>query len=147
MSDAFIDALHARLTTAGAASADRRAPDGHHTVAIARWWEEFVDVLGQKVGAWNERQAPRPPIHFTKQADGAVHLWHRSAEAAFSRDGHAVRVVTTLGTDPERRAVLTVRLGPEGNVLAMADGYELHTPAAAAEHVLTPVLMETFARP
>jgi hypothetical protein len=107
----------------------------------------IVEVLSQKVGAWNERQAPRPPLIFTKQANGAVHVWHRSAEATCAPDGDAIRVATRLGAEPKREAILAMRMASEGNVVALADGDELRTPAAAAEHVLTPVLVETFAKP
>jgi hypothetical protein len=95
----------------------------------------------------NERQAPRPPLNFTKQTDGAVQVWHRNAEATFARDGDAIRVVTRLGAEPRRQAILAVRIADDGNIVAVADGDELRSPAAAAEHVLTPVLVETFAKP
>ena len=96
---------------------------------------------------WNERQAPRPPINFTKQENGAAHLWHRSAEATFTRDGDAVSVLTRVGAEPERQAILAMRIAAERNVLALADDTELRTSAAAAEHVLTPLLVETLAKP
>lgn len=146
MSDPFIDALHDRLTTASSPGAQRE-PHAPRAVALTRWWEEFVDVLGQKVGAWNERQAPRPPINFTKQVDGAVHVWHRSAEATLTRDGETVRVSTRLGTQPPSEVALAIKSGPEGHVVALVDGAELRTPSATAEHILTPILVETFANP
>jgi hypothetical protein len=145
MSDPFIDALHDRLKTATGDAG--REQDSERDAALARWWEEFVEVLGQKVGAWNERQAPRSPLNFTKQANGAVHVWHRSAEVTCAPDGDAIRVATRLGAEPKREAILAMRMASEGNVVALADGDELRTPAAAAEHVLTPVLVETFAKP
>ena len=147
MSDPFIDALHDRLTRARASGAGGGEDDAERAAALTRWWEEFVDVLGQKVGAWNERQAPRPPLNFTKQADGAVHVSHRSAEARFARDGDAIRMSTRLGAEPEREAILAMRVRSEGNVVALVDGDELRSPTAAAEHVITPVLVATFAKP
>jgi hypothetical protein len=148
MSDPFIDALHDRLTQARADTAAPEEHDRERRVAVRRWWEEFVEVLGQKVGAWNERQAPRSPLNFTRQADGAVHVWHRCAEARFARDGDAMRVSTRLGVESAaREAVLALRAGSEGHVVALANGEELRTPTAAAEHLLTPVLVETFAKP
>jgi hypothetical protein len=147
MSDPFIDALHDRLTRAGAGGGGGGEDDGARAAALTQWWEAFVEVLGQKVGAWNERQAPRPPLNFTKQPNGVVKVWHRSAEATFARDGDAIRVSTRLGAEPGREAILAMRIPSEGNVVALADGDELRTPAAAAEHLLTPVLVETFAKP
>ena len=99
------------------------------------------------MGAWNERQAPWPPINYTKQPNSATHVWHVSAEATFTRDGDAVRVWTRLGANPGRETILTMRIVTDGNVVAFADGDELRTPVAAAEHVLGPVFVETFAKP
>jgi hypothetical protein len=146
MSDPFIDALHDRLTRADATGPAERDRDGEREAALTRWWEEFVDLLGQKVGAWNERQAPRQPINFTRHASGRVDVWHRRAEATFSRDREGIRVSTRLGTEL-REVTLAMRTGPDGNIVALADGDELRTPVAAAEHALTPVLVETFVNP
>jgi uncharacterized protein YfaA (DUF2138 family) len=144
MSDPFIDALHDRLKS-GAGGAGGSDNAGHDADALARWWQEFVDVLGQKVGAWNERQAPKPPLNFTKEANGRVHVWHRSAEATFIRDGDAVRVLSRLGADQERETSFTMRVAADGNVVLLSADEELRSPAAAAEHALTPVLVATFA--
>jgi hypothetical protein len=147
MSDPFIDELHDRLKSAVAGGAAAGEDDDQRAAALARWWEEFVDVLGQKVGAWNERQAPRPPVNFTKQPNGAVHVWHRSAEARFARDGGAIRVSTRLGAEPEQEAVLAMRTPVEENNVRLVDRDELRTPTAVAEEVLTPVLVATFEKP
>ena len=149
MTDPFIDALHDGLTRAGRTSSGAGGDDdpAQRAVTITQWWDEFVDVLGQKVGAWNERRAPHPPINFTKQASDLVHVGHRSAEATLSRDGDAVRVTTRVGTAPSQEAMLAIRILSDGNVVAVSDREELRTPAAAAEHVLTPVLVATFANP
>jgi hypothetical protein len=144
MSDPFIDALHERLKSASGAGGSVDRSDG---ATLTQWWEDFVDALGQKVGAWNERQAPSPPLNFSKQTNGAVHVRHRSAEATFTRDGDAVRVSTRLGAEHGKDAILAMRIAADGDVVALVDDDELRTPAAAAEHVLTPVLVETFARP
>ena len=144
MSDPFIDALHNRLKTADATYADG-AHEGARAVGINRWWGEFVEVLGQKVGAWNERQVPEPPINFTKRANGDVQVWHRSADATFTRTGDGVTVSTRLGTQPRRESILDLRIAHDESVVAMFDGEELATASGAAEHLLTPVLVETFA--
>jgi hypothetical protein len=144
MSDPFIDALHDRLKSAADGA---RGLVGFGAAALTEWWENFVDVLGQKVGAWNERQAPKPPLNFTKEGSGRVHIWHRSAEATFIRDGDAIRVSSRLGTEPEREAVFMMRVAADGNVFLSGADEELRTPAAAAEHVLTPVLVQTFSAP
>jgi hypothetical protein len=60
MSDPFIDALHERLTAARTPAADAGKRMAH-SAALAGWWNEFDGVIGQKVGAWNERQGLRPP--------------------------------------------------------------------------------------
>ena len=143
MSDPFIDALHDRLKAAGATSHD----DGDRSAAVDRWWAEFVEVLGQKVGAWNERQAPHTPLNFTKQADGAVHVWHRSAEATFARSGNTIRVTTRLGAQRGREANLDVEIARDQHLIALLDGEELATPSAAVEHLLTPLFVETFTKP
>ena len=145
MSDPFIDALHARLSS----SAGARVPGGQDddTPALTAWWNQFVDVIGQKVGAWNERQAPRPAINFTKHPNGDVHVWHRSAEVMFARDGNGSRVSTRLGAAPPRSVTVALRVGPDGSVVALAGGAELSSATATAEHFLTPVLIETFATP
>jgi hypothetical protein len=147
VSDPFVDALHDRLTRAAASGADRGEEDVTRAAALTRWWDEFVEVVGQKVGAWNERQAPRPPLNFTRQANGAVHVWHRSAEATCAREGDAIRVTTRLGAEPTREGLLAMRIPADGKVVAVADGAELDTPTALAEHILTPLLVKTFAKP
>jgi hypothetical protein len=40
-----------------------------------------------------------------------------------------------------------MRIAADGTVVAFVDDLELRTPSAAAEHVLTPLFVETFARP
>jgi hypothetical protein len=147
MSDPFIDALRERLNNAAGPGASGRQDNPERAAALTGWWEEFVDVLGQKVGAWNERQAPRPPINFTKSASGAVHVWHRSAEATFVRDGCAIQVSTRLGAEPAGETIVTLQVLSAGNVLAVTDGDQLRSPTAAAEHLLTPLLVKTFANP
>lgn len=147
MSDQFVEALHNRLNAGGRTERGERAHDGDGTAPVSAWWAEFVDVVGQKVGAWNERQAPRPPINFTRQPDGSVHVWHRSAEATFTRTGDSVHVATRLGEQPARETIVSVRTGGDEPVVAILEGIELATPTAAAEHLLTPVLVETFTRP
>jgi hypothetical protein len=145
MSDPFVDALHDRLTASGSPvteSGDRRT----HALAD-RWWGEFVEVLGQKVGAWNERQAPLPPINFTRGPDRAVHVWHRSAEVTLAREGDAIRVSTRLGTTSAGPALLHLRTDTDGTVVASVDGHEMTSAASAAEHVLTPVFTEAFLEP
>jgi hypothetical protein len=144
MSDPFIDALHDRLKS-GANGAG--GPVGVDAAAFTEWWENFVDVLGQKVGAWNERQAPKPPLNFSKEGGGRVLVWHRSAEATFIRDGDAIRVSSRLGSEQLQEAVFMMRVAAEGNVVLSGADEELRTPAAAAEHVLTPVLVQTFSAP
>jgi hypothetical protein len=144
MSDPFIDALHDRLTSAGS-TGGQHENDQERSAAMFRWWNEFADVLGQKVGAWNERQAPRQPINVTRRADGAVHIWHRSAEATFTRAGHSIRASTRLGPDPTRESLIELRLVGDGQTVAKADGKDMPSATAAAEQLLTPLLVEVFA--
>lgn len=107
MSDPFVDALHDRLSgsTAGTDHSEQNTE-----AALTAWWVEFVEVLGQKVGAWNERQAPKPPLNFTRRADGAVHVWHRSAEGTFVRRGDEVRITTRLGGEHQPETLLRCEL-------------------------------------
>jgi hypothetical protein len=144
MSDPFIDALHDRLTS-GSSTGGQHEND-HERSAISRWWDGFADVLGQKVGAWNERQAPRPPINFTRREDGAVHIWHRNAEATFTHAGHSIRASTRFGFDPAREILIELQLAGDGQIVAKADGQEMSSATAAAEQLLTPVLAEAFAQ-
>ena len=145
MSDPFIDALHAELS--GSSPAGLTLPQDGHGSALLRWWEQFVDIVGQKVGAWNERQAPRPPVNFIRQANGDVQVWHRAAEATFGRTGDVMQVVRRLGTGPRTTVVATLQVHPDGTVVALLDGAEFHTATATAECLLTPLLRATFASP
>ena len=144
MSDPFVDELFTTLSNQrGAAASGPGAGSGAVPVPIAEWWREFVDVLGQKVGAWNERSGAAP-VNFTRHEDGSASLSHGRAEWRAVLDGTAVTIQESLSPAAERRARI-IRLSLEdGTVSASTDGEQLSTPRAAAELVVTPLFTVVF---
>lgn len=144
MSDPFIDRLHDRL------GADRQQRgEGHEERRFAdakdQWWAQFIDVLGQKVGAWNEKGHPGGPVNFTKRTSGGAQVWHPTAEAELRLEGDRVLANARFGTaQPVEGTLIQLSDGSDGRIVAVADNEPLHSPTEAAEKVITPILTHVF---
>jgi hypothetical protein len=150
MSDPFIDKLYGELEVSrglrDAASARAEQRHGRYAAARAEWWDRFVDVLGQKVGAWNERNRAGTPVNFTKAADGSVHVSHPNAELTLRLEGDKVFAKPRFG-DARTAAASLIQLTEDarGQLRVMADEAPVESPSAAAEKILQPILVKTFA--
>ncbi len=151
MTDQFIDNLfddlraerQRDLTEAAGQHGRRQAFE----VAKQRWWDEFIDVLGQKVGAWNEKDPMAAPVNFTKQDSGGAHIWHKNAELELRLYGGQVLANARVGSAGLREEI-AIELEDAGNgqVRARYGGETLTSPTTAAEKVIAPLLAAAFRR-
>ena len=150
MSDQFVNDLIKELTeaagvTTAGAPGHSDSPHGPVEGANVQWWLEFIDILGQKVGAWNEQGASDGVVNFTRQEDGSAYIFHRSAEAHLTLEDDRIVAHTRFGAEPKsRRILLELVSAPDGTVVARADTQTLASPMAAAEHVIRPILVHAF---
>ena len=146
MPDPFIDDLRNRLQAEDAhGTAGEHGPPSSFAVLKQRWWEEFIDVLGQKVGAWNERAgSSRTPVNFTRKPDESALIWHAHAEASLRlRENHVV-VDARLRAARVEGKLMELHDAGNGVVLASLDGETFASPTEAAEQVITPILAAVF---
>ena len=148
MGDQFIDGLYNELL--GAQRRDMTAaphPDQERQFDTAkqRWWAEFIDVLGQKVGAWNEKGVAGGPVNFTKRPSGGVYLYHPNAEAELRLEADQVMAIARFGNAaPTEGPVIQIQDLGGGRLAATSEGKHLESPTAAAEEVIRPILVQAF---
>ena len=147
--DQFVDDLFEKLHThrqealIHAASASQARA---RVAAAARaWWDEFCQAVERKVDAWNAKDAPEACIRHTRNADGSIVLWHRSVEAQLCLADARVVMVGRVGDTQPRQTPFIEFSEARGTVSAiLAGAHAAKSPAAAADHLLAPILTHAF---
>jgi hypothetical protein len=150
MSDKFIDELYDNLERDRQAELTKAATDTERRqrleAARHAWWLEFVEDLGHKVGAWNEKLPTNSPVNFTKRENGHVLISHRVADADLRLQGDGVLVRARLGGRESSGEGPLIQFGhdAEWNLVVTSEGQQIATPTAAAEKVIEPLLRKVF---
>jgi hypothetical protein len=151
MPDKFIDNLFNELSAER--QRDLTEAAGHHDrrqafeVAKQQWWQDFIDVLGQKVGAWNEKDPLAAPVNFTKRDSGGAHIWHKNAEVELRLYGGQVLANARIGSAALREEILIeLEDTGDGHVRATSRGETFTSPTTAAEKVIAPLFAAAFRR-
>lgn len=150
MTDQFVDDLFEKLHTARQQTLIKAASANSSRERVAEaarvWWDEFSQILGGKVDAWNAKDEPQAHVKCTRSPSGSILLWHRSVEAQLSLA--EVRVVMTgrIGDTQPRQSPFIEFNEARGSVAAILAGENAaKSPSEAADHLLAPILTRAFA--
>ena len=148
MADPFIDRLYAHLVAehTGEPGTPRIGED-RAAAAIHGWWAQFADVLGQKIGAWNEKRPSATPVHFTTFGADRVRIGHVAADLEIRLEHNQVVARPPVRNDQsDERVIFQLELTEAGNVAANIEGMSpVTSPAEAAEVIIAPILTRVFA--
>ena len=147
MPDPFIDRLYEQLVAehTGGHSGPPTSDDGD-AAAIQTWWAQFADVLGQKVGAWNEKRPSAAPVHFTTLGRDRVRIEHTAVDVELRLEHNQVLARSPArGDQRDEQPIFRLDVAGTGNVVAHPnEAAPLTTATAAAEMVIGPMLTRVF---